>query len=118
MEFFPRLVLGALLANTSLSWAQLVIDANNALCQAVGQTSLPGWERADSATQLLVDVIAILIYLVTSLLLLLQMLMRLALIDVLLVAAPLGLLCWVLPQTQGWARLWSGTFFTAVFKNL
>ena len=63
------------------------------------------------------DVIAILIYLVTSLLLLLQMLMRLALIDVLLVAAPLGLLCWVLPQTQGWARLWSATFFTAVFTQ-
>ena len=54
MELFPRLVLGALLANTSLSWAQLVIDANNALCQAVGQTGLPAWERADSATQLLV----------------------------------------------------------------
>ena len=45
------------------------------------------------------------------------MLMRLALIDVLLVAAPLGLLCWVLPQTQGWARLWSSTFFTAVFTQ-
>ena len=117
MELFPRLVLGALLANTSLSWAQLVIDANNALCQAVGQTSLPAWERADSATQQLVDVIATLIYLVTSLLLLLQMLMRLALIDVLLVAAPLGLLCWMLPQTQSWARLWSATFFTAVFTQ-
>ena len=50
MELFPRLVLGALLANTSLSWAQLAIDANNALCQAVGQASLPAWERADSAT--------------------------------------------------------------------
>jgi hypothetical protein len=117
MELFPRLVLGALLANTSLSWAQLAIDLNNALCHAAGQASLPAWERADSATQQLVDVIAILIYLVTSLLLLLQMLMRLALIDVLLVAAPLGLLCWVLPQTQNWARLWSATFFTAVFTQ-
>ena len=45
------------------------------------------------------------------------MLMRLALIDVLLVVAPLGLLCWVLPQTQGWARLWSATFFGAVFTQ-
>lgn len=117
MELLPRLVLGALLANTSLTWAQLAIDANNALCQAIGQASLPAWERADSATQLLVEVIAILIYLVTSLLLLLQMLMRLALIDVLLVVSPLGLLCWVLPQTQSWARLWSSTFFGAVFTQ-
>lgn len=117
MELVPRLVLGALLVNTSLSWGQLVIDANNALCQAIGQTSLPAWEWADTGSQLLIDVIAALIYLVTSLLLLLQMLMRLALVDVLLVAAPLGLLCWVLPQTQGWARQWSSAFFGAVFTQ-
>lgn len=117
MELVPRLILGALLTNTSLAWGQLTIDLNNALCQAVGQASLPAWERADSATQLLVEVLAILIYLVTSLLLLLQMLMRLALIDVLLVASPLGLLCWVLPQTQGWARTWSSAFFAAVFSQ-
>jgi hypothetical protein len=117
MELVPRLVIGALLANTSLSWAQLAIDANNALCQVVGQVSLPAWEHADSTTQLLINVIATLIYLVTGLLLLLQMLMRLAMIDVLLITAPLGLLCWILPQTQCWARLWSGTFFGVVFTQ-
>jgi hypothetical protein len=117
MELFPRLALGALLVNTSLSWAQLAIDLNNGLCGTVGEASLPAWQQADSTTQLLVDVLAIVIYLVASLLLLLQMLMRLALVDVLLVAAPLGLLCWVLPQTQGWARLWSGTFFSTVFTQ-
>ncbi|MGD9893047.1 MAG: conjugal transfer protein TrbL family protein [Dehalococcoidia bacterium] len=117
MELFPRLVVGALLVNTSLAWGQLVIDASNTLCQAIGETNLPAWERANTATQLLVDVIATVIYFVTGLLLLLQMLMRLALIDVLLVASPLGLLCWVLPQTQGWARLWSSTFFSTVFTQ-
>jgi hypothetical protein len=49
--------------------------------------------------------------------LLLQQLARLALVDLLLVLAPLGLLCWVLPQTQGWARLWSNAFFGAVFTQ-
>ena len=87
MELVPRLIIGALLANTSMSWAQLAIDVNNALCQGVGEVALPAWESADGTTQLLVNVIAVLIYLVTSLLLLLQMLMRLALIDVLLVSA-------------------------------
>jgi hypothetical protein len=116
-ELFPRLVLGALLANTSLSWARLAIDANNALCGAVGQFTLPAWSQADPATQALVGVIVVLVYLITSLLLLLQMLMRLALIDVLLVVAPLALLCWVLPQTQGWARLWTSTFFGTVFTQ-
>ena len=100
MELIPRLVLGALLAHTSLTWGQLAIDANNALCQAIGQASLPAWSQADVGTQLLVDVIGVLIYLVTSLLLLLQMLMRLALIDVLLVVSPLALVCWVLPRPR------------------
>ena len=39
----------------------------------------------------------------------------LALVDALLVIAPLALLCWALPQTYGWARLWFSTFFGAVF---
>jgi len=115
MEVIPRLILGVLLVNTSLSWGQLAIDMNNALCQALGQTSLPAWQHANSVTQALVNVIATLIYLVTSLLLVIQMLMRLALLDVLLITAPLGLLCWVLPQTNSWARLWSTTFFSVVF---
>lgn len=115
MEVIPRLILGALLVNTSLSWGQLAIDVNNALCQALGQTSLPAWQHADSVTQALVNVLATLIYLVTSLLLVIQMLMRLALVDVLLITAPIGLLCWILPQTNSWARLWSTTFFSVVF---
>ncbi len=117
MELFPRVALGALLANTGLWWARFAIDANNALSGALGQASLPAWDQADSASQLLAEVISVLVYLVTSLLLLLQMLMRLALIDVLLVVSPLALLCWVLPETQGWARLWSSTFFSAVFTQ-
>ena len=114
MELLPRLALGFLLVNTSMSWGQLVIDANNLLCQAVGQAQLPGWQGADAGSQLLAQVIAALIYLITGLLLLIQSLMRLALIDVLLAVAPLALLCWVLPQTQSWARLWSTTFFGGV----
>lgn len=115
MELIPRVVLGAVFANTSLLWMGLVIDANNALCSAIGGASLPAWEQANTASQVLVNVIAILIYLVTSLFLVLQMLMRMALLDVLIVTAPLGILCWILPQTQGWSQLWLRTFFTTVF---
>ena len=42
------------------------------------------------------------------------MLMRLVFVDVLLIAAPLALLCWILPQTQRWSRWWSGAFFGAL----
>src|SRR5688572_3172261 len=50
--------------------------------------------------------------------LLLQMPMHLALIDLLLVLAPLALLCWVLPQTKGWCRLSTSTFSGTVFTQL
>lgn len=117
LELLPRLVLGALLVNTSLVWGQLLIDANNALCSAVGQASLPAWQQAGGDLQAFADVVAGLLYLVTGLFLVLQMLMRLALVDVLLVVAPLALVCWVLPQTQGWARRWSSTFTATVFTQ-
>ena len=55
------------------------------------------------------------IYLVMALLLMLQMLMRLGLVDLLIVVAPLAMACWVLPQTQAWARLWSSLFTGTVF---
>jgi hypothetical protein len=51
-----------------------------------------------------------LIYGVVGALLVLEMLLRLALLDLLIITAPLGLLCWALPQTQAWARLLTSTF--------
>src|SRR5215211_5358057 len=49
--------------------------------------------------------------------LVLQQLMRLALVDVLLVCAPLAAVCWILPQTNGWARLWGSLFVGTVFAQ-
>jgi hypothetical protein len=109
---------GGLLVNTSLDWGRFVIDVNNALCKWVGaSSSLPGWSALEQAgsSSILVHLIAGGIYLVMGLLLAAQMLMRLALVDVLLVLAPVALLCWILPQTHSWARLWFTTFFGTVF---
>jgi hypothetical protein len=129
LELLPRLVVGALLANTSIWWTSLAIQLNNALCQGVGAAGFPGWGRiagnlaldAGVATSWsparLLFVLSLLLYLVLCLLLAVQMLMRLVLVDVLLVVAPLGLLCWILPQTERWARLWSTTFVGAVFTQ-
>ncbi len=116
-EIIPRVFVGAALANTSLWAVQLAIDLNNALCGLIGGASLPGWQDAGGRAQTLASTVAGLLYLVTALFLILQMLMRLALIDVLIVVAPLALLCWTLPQTQGWARRWSAAFTGAVFTQ-
>jgi hypothetical protein len=116
LELVPRVMLSGILINTSLHWGRFVIDLNNALADKLG-SSIPGWETAlqPAGGPPLMNLIAMAIYLVMGLLLLGQMLMRLALVDALLVIAPLALLCWVLPQTYSWARLWFSTFFATVF---
>jgi hypothetical protein len=100
-EFFPRLTLGAILVNTAGWWTRLAIDINNAACAAFGAGPPPGLDdafwRAAFPTNLLVG----LIYVVMGLLLVLQQLMRLALVDVLVVLAPS---CGVVldPATDQW----------------
>ena len=110
MELIPRLVLAALAANLSLLFAGFFVDLNNALCDGVGQVGLPGFGALDSTAQTLAGLVLALVYGVVGLLLVVQMLLRIALLDLLIVTAPLGLLCWALPQTQAWARLWTSTF--------
>ncbi len=115
--FVPRLLVGALLVNTALWWVQFAIDVNNALAASIGHATPPNWNSLNGAHQALTDIVLGLVYVVVGLLLLLQMLMRLAWIDVLLVVSPLAAACWVLPQTQGWAQSWNEQFTGAVFTQ-
>jgi hypothetical protein len=125
-EFFPRLLVGAALANTSLAWTGLAIELNNALCASIGESSLPGWELASEALsgnlpwqrrEATVHLLLAGTYLLVALLLLVQMLLRLALVDVLIVVAPLATLLLVLPQTEGWWRRWATSFTSTVFSQ-
>jgi hypothetical protein len=117
MELLPRLILGALAANLTLEFARFLIDANNALSAAVGQVSLPGYDAATPTQEGVALIFTALAYGVVAILLVLQMLMRLALIDLLIVLAPVAALLWVLPQTQGWARWWANLFPIVVFQQ-
>ena len=116
MELLPRLALGGILIFSSSWWCQLAIDTNNALCGLVGTQALQDLLRLTQLNDPGV-VVALLIYLAMFVLLILQQLMRLALVDVLLVLAPLAALCWILPQTYGWARLWGSLFVGTVFAQ-
>jgi hypothetical protein len=117
-QALPRLVLGAILINTSHQWTRLAIDVNNAACDVFVAGPVPPsvfevtWQ--DMAAAML---LALLIRAVLLVLLILQQLMRLALVDVILVLAPLAALLWVLPQTQGWASLWAQRFVGTVFAQ-
>src|SRR6202171_2996534 len=115
--FVPRLLVGAILVNTALWWCQFAIDVNNALAASIIDAAPPNWNALNGAHQALVDIVLGLVYVIVGLLLVLQMLMRLAWINVLMVAAPLAAACWVLPQTQGWAQTWNEQFTGAVFTQ-
>jgi hypothetical protein len=119
LELVPRVLLCGIMVNTSLDWGRFVLQMNNALCQTIGGGTIPGWGSAQQQVPdggaVLLNLVAMVVYLVMGLLLAGQMMMRLALVDALLVVAPLALLCWVLPQTYSWARLWFSTFFGTVF---
>ena len=117
MELLPRVALAALSAHLSLEFARVLIDLNNALCASVGDVGLPGYEHARTAQQGVAMVVLAIAYGVVALLLVLQMLMRLALLDLLIVLAPLMLLLWALPETQGWTRWWLRLFPLTVFQQ-
>ena len=117
MELLPRLLLGGILINTATWWGQLAIDVNNAACGVFGAGPPATIDDTIWRSMLPSGLLVVLIYVVMGLLLLLQQLMRLALVDVLLVIAPLAALCWILPQTYGWARLWGSLFVGTVFAQ-
>ncbi|MBV9602308.1 MAG: hypothetical protein JOZ87_36390 [Chloroflexi bacterium] len=120
-ELLPRLLLGAILINTAAWWCRLAIDVNNAVCGVFGAPSIADTVAAmvrvildpTHLSGLLMQIIAI----VTTVLLLVQQLMRLALVDVLLILAPLAAVVWILPQSEAWGRLWGRLFVATVFAQ-
>ena len=100
MELLPRLILAALAANLTLEFAKGLIDANNAISAGVGQVGLPGYDQATPNQEGMALIFTALAYGMVAVLLVLQMLMRLALIDMLIVLATIAALLWVLPDTE------------------
>ena len=122
-DLLPRLALAFLAAHVSLWFIQWFIDFNNMLCLAIIQTT-----DLTILTQTVKSVLTFtiaqngwLLFLLglllggMTLLLGWQMLIRLAFLIFLISIAPLGLLCFALPYTQPWGKLWLSNFTTTVF---
>ena len=130
-EMVPRLVLGLVAAASSLWWCALVIDVSDAVSGfiAIRLGVTPGdLLRAPLETLLAavqtggvgMAILMALLYLVYGffvLYVLVQMILRLALIDILLALAPVALGLWILPYTAGWGRHWLRLFMTTVFQQ-
>jgi len=117
MELLPRVILAALAVNLTLEIARMLIELNNAFAGAVGEGSLPGYDQANASQSGMAMVMVAVTYGIVALLLAFQMLMRLALICMLIVLAPVMVVTWVLPQTQGWARWWAHLLPITVFQQ-
>ena len=130
-EMVPRLVLGLVAAASSLWWCALVLDVADAVSGfiAVSLNVTPGDLLRAPLNTFLIAVqagsvgmaqILALLYLVYGffvLYVIVQMVLRLALIDILLALAPIALGLWILPHTAGWGRHWLRLFMTTVFQQ-
>ena len=130
-EMVPRLVLGLVAAASSLWWCALVLDVADAVSGfiAVSLNVNPGdllraplntFLTAAQAGSVGMAQLLALLYLVYGffvLYIIVQMVLRLALIDILLTLAPIGLGLWILPRTAGWGRHWLRLFMTTVFQQ-
>ena len=111
----PRLVVAAVAANTSLAIAGLGVHFANAFSQAFLAGGVNPQDATSAMRQMVVSpldgggIFLILCGLVTAVLgvaLLCVYIVRVALVLLLVAAAPVMLACHALPQTDGFARLW------------
>ena len=127
----PKLLLAIVLVHFSLPLMQMGIDLDNALCATVLQ--LGNQMRADgmpwspslapdtvthiSATDDIFHGVFCLVVVVALVILVLAYVLRHALLQVLIVSAPIAGLCTCLPETRGYARSWLRLFTVTVFMQ-
>ncbi len=130
-ELAPRLALGLVAAAASLWWCALVIDIADAVSGFIAaelgvtagdmlRSTLDTLLTAVAAGSVGMALLLALVYVVYAffvLYLVVQMVLRLALIDILLALAPIALGLWILPHTAGWGRHWLRLFMTTVFQQ-
>ena len=130
-EMVPRLVLGLVAAASSLWWCALILDVADAVSGFIAvslnvtagdllRAPLNTFLTAVQAGSVGMAQVLALLYLVYGffvLYVLVQMILRLALIDILLALAPIALGLWILPHTAGWGRQWLRLFMTTVFQQ-
>jgi hypothetical protein len=127
----PRVMAALVMVHGSIYFIQMAIDLNNAIggvTQSLGGTltidSLP-WSGSMSAvtvsiiqgSQDLFHAVFALGVVVAVVILVLTYVIRTALLDILVVLAPLAALCSVLPETRRYASTWLRLFMVAVFMQ-
>ncbi|MGH8995976.1 MAG: hypothetical protein ACRDYB_08120 [Acidimicrobiales bacterium] len=122
-DILPRIIVAGIAVNASLSLAGLVISTADSLSQAVMGQGVDPSQAAVVLRQLVLGSLAsggIFVVLVGGVVAVLAMVVlatyvvRLAVVILLVVAAPICLVCHALPQTEGLAKLWWRAFIGAL----
>src|SRR6266542_2621350 len=115
-EIVPRVIIGFIAAHSSLQWGGWLIDLSNALCTAVAPADpFPLTSTADLGSAFALLGLALL-YGLMAVFLGLFMFVRVKLIALLLILAPVACVLWVLPgRPRQWGELWMDLFFSNLF---
>ena len=130
-ELVPRLMIAVVAASTSLWRGSFIIDLADSISRFVAVSlEVTAGDLLRAPLDVFLQAIQVgntglalalaLLYLVYGFFILYvigQFIIRLALIDLLLVLAPVALGLWVLPMTAGWGRYWLKTFLVTVFQQ-
>jgi hypothetical protein len=115
-ETLPPLIYCTLMAFAFQPFIAMFIQLSNdfifGMQFAVGVA--PTFPAYGAGSDVFMDLIALIFELIGDLLLALEALARLALLDLLIALAPLGIMCYALPQTRGWGRMWAEAFTATI----
>lgn len=120
---FGRLLFAVFLAVGNLTFWEIGIRLNNAICESLGAPSLPELIRPHLQTGLdptsgVGTVLITILYAAIALLLVFSLLFRLGLVDILIAGGSLALLCYATPQSEGLARHYSSVAVGTLFGQV
>jgi hypothetical protein len=118
-----RVVFAVVAAMGTLIWWRIGIDLNNMICAAIGAPDLPSIVRPRltatfDASEHVGTVILTVVYAIVTLMLMFSLVVRLVLIDVLIVAGPLFLMCFATPQSESLASKYVGLSVGLLFSQV
>lgn len=130
-ELIPRMFLGLIAAASSYWWLRLVIDLASGTSRYVAEalSVTPGDMVAIASSSLgLVALTAgigllkvflalYLIFLLFGILIIIQFVIRIVMINLLIMLAPIAMALWILPHTANWGRKWLNMFMVSLFQH-
>ncbi len=125
-ELLPRAILVVGAVHFNLTFLGMFIDFTNDLCQAVLQVTsyhmltdmIQSLLQGNVGLEGLLQFILVIVLIILVICLLIQRVGTIALIALLIIVAPLGLGCFLLPQTMRWSRLWLSTLSSALITQV